>query len=206
LRLEPGLRFWNYAIFAMLLATGVIWLIADQLKTSGDEELWQTIAANMLMLHGMASMIALILLGAVTALHVRHSWRAGKNRSSGAVMVGANAVLVITACGLYYAGSDLLRAFVADVHIAVGIALPVLVATHVVLGRRTRLRAGAKRSGADFDRVEPRTGGVAGLVPATRIPPPHPPPHAGEGGEGVEQSRWLGQARPRLGRGAGASP
>ena len=146
MRLEPGIRFWNYAVFATLLATGLIWLVADQLKMSGDEELWQAIAANMLMLHGMTAMIALILLGAVTALHVRHSWRAGKNRISGAVMVAANAVLVITACGLYYAGSDLLRAFVADVHIAVGIALPALVAAHVMLGRRTRMRAGAKRS------------------------------------------------------------
>jgi hypothetical protein len=62
-------------------------------------------------------------------------------------MVGANALLVATACGLYYAGSDLLRAFAADVHIAVGIALPALVVTHIALGRRTRMRAGAKRSG-----------------------------------------------------------
>src|SRR6266849_6544728 len=146
LRLEPGLRFWNYAVFATLSATGVIWLVADLLKTSADEELWQAIAADMLMLHGMTAMIALILLGAVIALHVRHSWRAGKNRVSGAVMVGANAVLVTTAWGLYYAGSDLLRAIAADVHIAVGIALPALVVAHVVLGRRTRKRAYPERS------------------------------------------------------------
>ncbi len=146
MRLEPGLRFWNYTALATLSATGVIWLVADMLKTSADDELWQAIAANMLMLHGMTAMIALILLGAVIALHVRHSWRAGKNRLSGAVMVGANAVLVITAWGLYYAGSDLLRTFAADVHIAVGIALPALVVTHVVLGRRSRMRAYPQRS------------------------------------------------------------
>jgi cytochrome b561 len=146
LRLEPGLRFWNYAVFATLIFTGVIWLIADMLKASADEELWQAVAANVLMLHGMTAMTALVMLGAVIALHVRHSWRAGKNRVSGAVMVGANAVLVITACGLYYAGSDPLRTFAADVHIAVGIAWPALVVAHVVLGRRTRKRAYPKRS------------------------------------------------------------
>ena len=146
MRLEPGLRFWNYALFATLVATGAIWLIADMLKTSADEELWQAIAANALMLHGMTAMITLVVLGAVIALHVRHSWRAGKNRMSGAVMVGANAILVITAWGLYYAGSDPLRAFAADVHIAVGIAWPALVVGHVVLGRRTRKRAYPKRS------------------------------------------------------------
>jgi hypothetical protein len=177
LRLEPRLRFWNYAALATLSMTGVIWLIADMLKTSEDE-LWQTIAANMLMLHGMTAMIALVLLGAVVSQHVRHSWRKGKNRASGAVMVGANAVLVTTAWGLYYAGSDLLRTLAADVHIAIGIALPVLVATHVVLGRRTRKRDYLQHSRADFDRVEPLAGVVAGFVPAS---PKTLPRNAGEG-------------------------
>ena len=181
MRLEPSLRFWNYAVFAMLSLTGVMWLVADMLKTSDSEDPWQAIAADVLMLHGITAMIALVLLGAVLAVHVRHSWRAGKNRLSGGVMVGANAALVTTAWGLYYAGSDLLRTFAADVHIVVGIALPALVATHVVLGRRTRKHASAVRSRADFDRVEPVTGAVAGLVPATAPSLPSP---AGGGGVG----------------------
>jgi len=146
LRLEPGLRFCTYAVFATLLATGLVWLVADQLKASEGGELWQAIAANTLMLHGIAAMAGLILLGAMIPMHLRRSWRAGKNRISGAVMVAANAVLVITACGLYYAGSELLRTFVVDVHIAVGLALPALVAAHIVLGRRTRMRAGPEPS------------------------------------------------------------
>jgi cytochrome b561 len=139
LRLEPGLRFWTYAVFATLATTGAIWLIADLLKDP-EGEIWQTIAADMLMLHGMTAMIALILIGAMMPLHVQRSWRAGNNRVSGAVMIGANAVLVTTAWGLYYAGSDLLRTFVADVHIAAGFALPALAIAHVVLGRRVRAR------------------------------------------------------------------
>jgi cytochrome b561 len=139
LRLEPGFRFWTYAAFATLAATGATWLIADFFKDP-DGELWQTIAADMLMLHGMMAMIALVLIGALIPLHVQRSWRAGRNRVSGAVMIGTNAVLAITAWGLYYAGSDLLRTFVADVHIAAGLALPALVVAHVLLGRRSRTR------------------------------------------------------------------
>jgi hypothetical protein len=131
------MRFWTYAIFATLALTGVVWLCADRLKDP-EGELWQTVATDMLMLHGMAAMIALILLGAMIPLHIQRSWRAGKNRVSGAVMIGVNAVLVATAWGLYYAGSDRLRTFAADVHIAVGLALPVLVIAHVVLGRRSK--------------------------------------------------------------------
>jgi hypothetical protein len=146
LRLDPGLRSWNYAAFAALFATGAIWLVADQLKASENEELWQAIAANMLMIHGITAMVALMLLGAMIPMHIQRSWRAGKNRVSGTVMVGANAVLVATASGLYYAGSDLLRTFVADVHIAFGLALPALVAAHIVLGRRARTVARQERS------------------------------------------------------------
>ena len=138
MRLEPGFRFWTYAIFATLAATGAIWLIADLLKDP-EGEMWQMVAADMLMLHGMTAMIALILVGAMIPLHIQRSWRAGKNRISGAVMIGTNAVLVATAWGLYYAGSDLLRTFAADVHIAIGLALPALAVAHVVLGRRSRM-------------------------------------------------------------------
>jgi hypothetical protein len=139
-RLDRGLRFWTYAIFAALLATGAIWLVADHLKDTESGEMWQAIAASLLMLHGTTAMIALVLLGALIPLHVQRSWRAGKNRVTGSLMVGMNAALVATAAGLYYAGSDVLRSFVADVHIAVGIALPALIVAHIVLGRRARRR------------------------------------------------------------------
>jgi hypothetical protein len=88
----------------------------------------------------MTAMIVLVLLGALIPLHVQRAWRAGKNRGSGFVMVATNAILVVTAAGLYYAGADLLRSVVADIHIAVGLALPALIITHIVLGRRSRVR------------------------------------------------------------------
>ena len=139
MRLEPGFRFWTYAIFATLVLTGAIWLLSDLLKDP-EGEIWQMIAADMLMLHGMTAMIALVMIGAMIPLHVQRSWRAGKNRVSGSTMIGVNAILGATAWGLYYAGSDLLRTFVADVHIAAGLALPALAIVHVVLGRRARAR------------------------------------------------------------------
>ena len=146
LRLDPGLRLWSYAAFAALFATGAAWLVADPFKGSENGEAWQAIAATTLMLHGTIAMIALVLLGALIPLHVRRSWRAGKNRITGAVMVATNAVLMITAAGLYYAGSDLLRTFVADVHIAVGLALPALIVAHIMLGRRAATRGIAARA------------------------------------------------------------
>ena len=141
LRLDAPLRTWTYAAYAALFVSGAAWIVADQLKDSEAGESWQAVAANMLMLHGITAMAALVLLGALIPLHVQRSWRAGKNRTTGSIMAGFNAVLVATAAALYYAGSDTLRAVAADVHIAVGLALPLLILTHIVLGRRSRIGA-----------------------------------------------------------------
>jgi len=137
-RLEPRYRAALYAAFAILTVTGAVWLVADWRKDPMEPDLWQEIAPRMLMLHGGAAMICLLLLGALVPMHVRRAWRTGRNRLTGPIMVAVNAVLIVTAFGLYYAGSETLRPWASDVHIAVGIALPLSLLVHVWLGRRTR--------------------------------------------------------------------
>jgi hypothetical protein len=53
-------------------------------------------------------------------------------------MLTFNAALVLTAFGLYYLGSELLRPWASYVHMVVGLALPPLFIAHVVVGRRSR--------------------------------------------------------------------
>ena len=131
MRLDPRLRFWTYTAFAALLVTGAIWLAADKLKTSENGEMWQAIAAKALTDPTREAETRAL-------LRVQRSWRAGKNRITGSVMAATNAVLAVTASGLYYAGSEEWRALIADVHIATGFALPALIVTHIALGRRAR--------------------------------------------------------------------
>ena len=138
MRLNPSLLSAIYALFALLFITGAAWLVADALKDSDGGEAWQAFAANLLMIHGGASMAMLIALGALIPLHMRLAWRASRNRVSGSVMVTLNGLLIATAFGLYYSGSDVLRAWTGYVHIGVGLALPILVLIHVLLGRRSR--------------------------------------------------------------------
>jgi hypothetical protein len=139
-RLDPRFRGSLYAAFALLTVTGAVWLLADWRKDPLAPDLWQEIAPMMLMLHGGGAMAALMLLGALVPLHVRRAWRSGRNRLTGPIMIAVNAVLVATAFGLYYAGSDTLRPWVSDLHIVVGFALPLVLLAHVWLGRRSRQR------------------------------------------------------------------
>jgi hypothetical protein len=137
-RLDPRFRAALYAAFAILIVTGAAWLFADWRKDPLNPDPWQEIAATMLMLHGGVAMATLMLLGALVPLHVRRAWRSGRNRITGPTMIAVNAALIATAFGLYYAGSETLRPWISDLHIAVGLALPAGLLVHVWLGRRTR--------------------------------------------------------------------
>ena len=136
MRLKPSFRYAIYAIVAVLALTGAAWFVADWQKDLSTDEIWQQIAANMLMLHGGAAMLALLLIGALIPLHILRAWRAGKNRMSGGLMAALSAMLIVTAFGLYYLGSETLRPWISWTHIAAGSALALWLPLHIWLGRR----------------------------------------------------------------------
>jgi hypothetical protein len=136
LRLNPRFRFAIYAAVAVLFLTGVGWFAADWQKDGVNGESWQQIAAYFLMLHGGGAMATLLLLGALIPVHVQRSWRSGKNIVMGSVMVMLNSVLIVTAFGLYYAGSETMRPWMSWAHLSLGGLLPGLLALHIFLGRR----------------------------------------------------------------------
>lgn len=112
--------------------------MADWQKDVAGDEIWQMTAANMLMVHGGVAMLSLLLVGALIPVHVLRSWRSGGNRVSGSVMAAFNAVLVVTAFGLYYLGSEIVRPWMSWIHLGAGFALAAMFPFHIWLGRRHR--------------------------------------------------------------------
>ena len=137
LRLEASFRWTVYSVAAALFVTGAAWLAADALKDGPSGDAWQEIGANLLMVHGGAAMAMLMVLGALIPVHIRRGWRARKNRVSGGAMVTLNALLIPTAFGLYYCGSELMRPWISDAHIAAGFALAALIVIHPLIGHRS---------------------------------------------------------------------
>jgi len=136
LRLEPSFRFAIYAAFAVLFLTGAGWLVADWQKEISSEEIWQQSVAYLLMVHGGAAMVTLLLLGALIPVHVMRAWRSRKNRVSGSAMATFNAILIMSAFGLYYLGSETLRPWMSWIHIAAGFSVALWLPVHIFLGRR----------------------------------------------------------------------
>lgn len=81
-------------------------------------------------------MLTLLLLGTLIPVHILRAWRSGKNLVSGSVIVTLNTLLIVTAFGLYYLGSETVRPWMSWVHLAAGFCLPVLFVVHVILGGR----------------------------------------------------------------------
>ena len=149
MRLSWAFRAALYAALAVLLVTGVAWLFidtgSDPLKPSGSGQAGPLLLA----VHGGAAMAFLILFGALVPMHVQSNWTRDRNRWTGVIMLALNGVLILTAYALYYSGSDLLRNWASDLHIAAGLFLPLWLGMHIWLGWRTR--AAARRALANAD-------------------------------------------------------
>ena len=141
MRLDFRFRYALYAAFSTLFISGALWLAADSLKDAADGEGWQAISANLLMVHGGAAMVTLMLFGAMVPIHLLRAWRAKRNRWTGSLMAVLNAILIITAFGLYYLGGEEVRPWMSNIHLGAGFSLPLLLFIHILRGRRARPRA-----------------------------------------------------------------
>ena len=151
IRLKSVQRYFLYAVLALLFLSGVAWAYWNYLAASpGDFETGAKALA--MRIHGAAAMAVLVLVGMLLSTHVKFAWRARRNRANGSVFLSAFAVLTITGYGLYYAGGERLRAWTSWIHLAVGLALPILLLMHIFLGRRTR------SSGQSRARSRPASG------------------------------------------------
>ncbi len=137
-------RYFLYAVLALLFLSGAIWAYWNYLAASpGDFEASSKVWA--MKVHGAAAMAILVLIGTLLTAHVKFAWRAGRNRRNGVLFLAAFGVLTSTGYGLYYAGGEKLRAWTSWIHLAVGLALRILLLIHVLLGKKTRLASARQK-------------------------------------------------------------
>lgn len=137
IRLRPLNRRLLYGVLALLFCSGTAWAYWNNFVSSpGDLEM--TAKTWAMKIHGAAAMAILVLFGMLLNAHVRLAWRARRNRGSGSLFLAAFALLTVTGYALYYTGDERLRAWTSWIHLAIGLALPLLLILHILLGKRTR--------------------------------------------------------------------
>jgi cytochrome b561 len=143
IRLKRFHRYFLYAVLALLFFSGAAWACFNYFLTTEDVAAAKAWA---LKVHGAAAMVTLVLIGTILTAHVRFAWRASRNRSSGSLFLGAFGILTVTGYGLYYAAGERLRAWTSWIHLGVGLAVPILLVVHILLGKGTRTPSHATKT------------------------------------------------------------
>lgn len=141
-RLVGWQRHVLYGGGAMLILTGMLWLVVHYSVGAGASELPHPSEAWLMRLHGMAMLAWLFSQGTLAAAHVPQGWRltgrrrwAGQ-RNSGMMLCVLSGVLAVTGYLLYYFAPESVRPTLGCAHTAVGLAMAALLLSH---RRRTRL-------------------------------------------------------------------
>jgi hypothetical protein len=142
LRLSHRRRYMVYAIGWTLWASGVLWLLFHyalmRKGAFGDEP--HPLESWWLRLHAAMAFATLWSFGLVWGVHIVAGWRTRQQRLSGAIAVTFLVWLSGTGYLLYYLTDDHWRGISAIAHWTAGLALPVLLAAHIVLARRRARR------------------------------------------------------------------
>ncbi|MHA6206196.1 hypothetical protein ACXU4B_17350 [Dyella soli] len=138
LRLSRHRRYLVYGIGWTLWLSGALWLVFHYALLRkgefGDEP--HPLEAWWLRLHAAMAFAALWSFGLVWGVHIVAGWRTRRQRLSGGLSAGLLAWLSLTGYLLYYLTDDHWRGISAVAHWAMGLALPALLALHIVQGRR----------------------------------------------------------------------
>jgi hypothetical protein len=94
-------------------------------------------------LHTTIAFATMILIGSLSAVHMRVGWKRHLNRISGIGLMLLFGVLLLTAVGMFYVGDEDFSRWSSVVHTAVGLVITLLFCWHMEKGRRIRLRLSA---------------------------------------------------------------
>jgi hypothetical protein len=129
-----------YGSAGLLTLTGLAWLYLDRFgkvqSLFGPEQ--NPALPWLLSAHGVLAYAFLIIAAMLVPVHMRLGWNALRNRWSGLVLVATGLFLAVTGLLLYYTSAEELRAASSSVHWIVGIGLPLVLAIHVIRGKRSQ--------------------------------------------------------------------
>lgn len=140
-------RLAIYLVFGTLWFSGCAWLVLDEFfETKGQFGVmphpWEP---TILLAHGIVAILAMYLLGWVTARHVLRWWTGRLRRLSGGVLATLFALLSISGFALFFVSDDRWQRLAAVTHDALGIAVTVFALQHWIFARRRDMRSAASR-------------------------------------------------------------
>ena len=141
---QRKLIYWTVSL---LVLSGLIWLAAhwampsEQLLANDTAEINAKLAVSMqfkywsIRVHSFVAMIVLIVIGSLIPAHMLARYKRTQNVWSGAVNIAAFIVLTLTGYMLWYVSEGGTKQWATWLHWAIGVALPIVLAVHIKLGK-----------------------------------------------------------------------
>jgi uncharacterized membrane protein len=147
MRMPRRARAAVYGMFGTLWLSGCVWLILDQYFESAGPfgrtpHPWEP---AVLLVHGVLAVLAMYILGWISARHVRRWWPGRQRRMSGGILSASFALLALTGFALFFVSDDAWHHVAAVAHDVVGIAVTVFAIQHWFFARRRDMRSAASR-------------------------------------------------------------
>jgi len=91
-----------------------------------------------LQLHGASAFLMMMSFGAMLAAHLPASWKTKRSRNIGITLASVVGLQMIGGYCLYYLSGEDIRQWISWFHLSLGVSLPLILSSHVVVGRRSR--------------------------------------------------------------------
>ncbi|MCB1582718.1 MAG: hypothetical protein R3E90_16000 [Marinicella sp.] len=145
IKLQPWFRRSIYVVLGISWLTGLTFFIMNNWAAIegdfGPEK--HPLQFKVLVVHGAAAFLMLMIFGSMLSNHLPMAWKTNRLRKIGITLTSFVIIQILSAFLLYYLSSDSVRAVVVWVHLLAGMTLPVVLTTHVLVGRqRSRSRQG----------------------------------------------------------------
>lgn len=89
--------------------------------------------------HATFSLLMAGIIGALWSIHMRAGWNRRRNYLTGFILLITMGLLGITAVGIYYLGDEQASVFSSAAHAVMGVAIPLILVIHIVIGRRHQM-------------------------------------------------------------------
>lgn len=127
-----------YSILALGWLSGIgFFIFNNYLTVDGDfgpeKHPWQF---PLLKIHGAVAFAMMISYGALLTSHLPAGWKRGRGKKLGLSLITLVAVQILSAYSLYYMTDEVVRGYIVYLHLVSGGLLPVVLSTHVILGRK----------------------------------------------------------------------
>jgi quinol-cytochrome oxidoreductase complex cytochrome b subunit len=137
-RMPRRQRLAVYAISAVLWVSGLLWLLLELFFARQDQfgRAPHPLQPPLLLIHGVIAILAMYVLGWVSARHVVRWWTEGQRRVSGAAFTVVLCVLTLSGFALFFVSDDQWQHVSKLTHEVLGVGVTLLAAQHWFFGRR----------------------------------------------------------------------